>query len=110
MANHGLLIGSMSWGLLYLVLMPLDGVLIKRLVGSSGLSPWGLVLYNNVCAAGPGLVFSLILEREFLLNGVAASCTVSIMAPCALSCVAGLAISFFQLNVRKAISSTAFME
>merc|ERR1712083_362523 len=33
----------------------------------------------------------------------------NVLLPCLLSCFAGLAISFFQLNVRKAISSTAFM-
>lgn len=110
-ANQGLIVGSVSWVTLYLVLMPLDGVLIKHLVGASGLSSWGLVLYNNVCAAVPGLVFSLLLERELLLTpGLASSfCTSSVLAPCILSCFAGLAISFFQLNVRKAISSTAFM-
>merc|ERR1711904_596429 len=31
------------------------------------------------------------------------------IAPIALSCWSGLAISYFQLNVRKVISSTAFM-
>merc|ERR1712203_557312 len=112
MANQGLLVGSMAWVLLYLALMPLDGVLIKHLVGASGLSPWGLVLYNNVCAAGPGLVFSAILEKELLFTpGLASSyfTTPNVLLPCLLSCFAGLAISFFQLNVRKAISSTAFM-
>lgn len=110
-ANQGVVVDSVAWVLLYLALMPLDGVLIKHLVGSSGLSPWGLVLYNNVCAAVPGLIFSFILEHDiFLEPGQAASyCTFDVLFPCILSCFAGLAISYFQLNVRKAISSTAFM-
>jgi len=110
-ANQGLSVGSMEWVMLYLALMPLDGVLIKHLVSESCLSPWGLVLYNNLCAAGPGLVFSLILEYELLVTpGKAASyCTSSVLVPFVMSCFAGLAISFFQLNVRKVISSTAFM-
>merc|ERR1712151_1185426 len=36
-------------------------------------------------------------------------CAASVLGPCVLSCIAGLAISYFQLNVRKVISSTAFM-
>mmetsp|Transcript_80892 Transcript_80892/g.210783 ORF Transcript_80892/g.210783 Transcript_80892/m.210783 type:complete len:529 (-) Transcript_80892:106-1692(-) len=109
--NQGLLVDSVAWVVLYLVLMPLDGVLIKHLVGSSGLSPWGLVLYNNLCAALPGLFFSAILEHDILFEpGKAQSfLTFDVLFPCILSCFAGLAISYFQLNVRKAISSTAFM-
>eukprot|EP00440_Ansanella_granifera_P040929 gb/GFBE01044381.1/.p1 GENE.gb/GFBE01044381.1/~~gb/GFBE01044381.1/.p1 ORF type:complete len:387 (+),score=54.46 gb/GFBE01044381.1/:1-1161(+) len=110
--NSGLVVSSVAWVVLYLVLMPLDGVLIKHLVSASGLSPWGLVLYNNTCAVLPGLVFSFMLEmssdvsRAKMLEAIASPQTgFAVM----LSCVSGLAISYFQLNVRKAISSTAFM-
>merc|ERR1712066_392464 len=113
-ANQGLLFGSTAWVVLYLVLMPLDGVLIKQLVSASGLSPWGLVLYNNICALIPGLLFSVLLE---LANPTDASAMATLLserpilvgAPILLSCWSGLAISYFQLNVRKVISSTAFM-
>jgi len=114
MSNQGLLLGSASWVLLYLALMPLDGVLIKQLVSSSGLSPWGLVLYNNACAVVPGLLFSLVLELGHAddLSAITRSLElrpVLVGSPVLLSCWCGLAISFFQLNVRKVISSTAFM-
>lgn len=111
MANQGMVMGSLAWVLLYMALMPLDGVLIKHLVNASGLSPWGLVLYNNLCAAVPGLLFSMLLERDvFLRNGLISSLApMQVLFPVLLSCVASLAISYFQLNVRKIISSTAFM-
>mmetsp|Transcript_57453 Transcript_57453/g.166861 ORF Transcript_57453/g.166861 Transcript_57453/m.166861 type:complete len:368 (+) Transcript_57453:64-1167(+) len=114
LSNQGLLVGSASWVLLYLALMPLDGVLIKQVVSSSGLSPWGLVLYNNVCAVIPGLFFSLILELGHTPSANAmvqllSSRPALVAGPILLSCGSGLAISYFQLNVRKVISSTAFM-
>jgi len=113
-ANQGLLVDSAAWVVLYLVLMPLDGVLIKQLVSASGLSPWGLVLYNNVCALIPGLVFSLLLELgnpadSGAMMELLSQRPILVSAPIILSCWSGLAISYFQLNVRKVISSTAFM-
>mmetsp|Transcript_47810 Transcript_47810/g.120522 ORF Transcript_47810/g.120522 Transcript_47810/m.120522 type:complete len:385 (+) Transcript_47810:89-1243(+) len=113
-ANQGLLVESASWVALYLLLMPLDGVLIKQLVSASGLSPWGLVLYNNVCALIPGLLFSVLLELGSPADAgsmatLLAERPILVSAPILLSCWSGLAISYFQLNVRKVISSTAFM-
>jgi len=107
-------VGSASWVLLYLALMPLDGVLIKQLVMCSGLSPWGLVLYNNVCAAIPGAVFSVLLEvgrpaQAEAMSRLLEERPMGVGLPILLSCLTGLAISFFQLNVRRVISSTAFM-
>lgn len=110
--NRGFLVESTAWVLLYLALMPLDGVLIKHIVNESGLSPWGLVLYNNLCAAVPGLFFSIVLELcdSKTLPQIAGSLDNLLnVVPIAVSCWSGLAISFFQLNVRKTISSTAFM-
>jgi len=127
--NQGLVVHSIYWVVLYLVLMPLDawtmrslsvnegmllqdGVLIKHLVGASGLSPWGLVLYNNVCAVIPGLLFSALLEvmrektRQKMLLALGDPMAIAAIM---VSSLAGLAISYFQLNVRKVISSTAFM-
>jgi len=110
--NHGLVVDSVAWVVLYLALMPLDGVLIKHLVSASGLSPWGLVLYNNCCAVLPGLLFSAVLElssQSARSRMIAASQEGVTLFAVLLSCVSGLAISYFQLNVRKVISSTAFM-
>jgi len=111
-ANQGVVVNSVPWVVLYLVLMPLDGVLIKQLVSGSGLSPWGLVLYNNVCAVIPGFFFATLLElsresaRQRMSEAMQSPSTVCSLL---ISSFAGLAISYFQLNVRKTISSTAFM-
>lgn len=113
--NQGVIVESVAWVLLYITLMPLDGVLIKHLVQASGLSPWGLVLYNNVCAVIPGIPFSILIEmrrsetREKMLEAIAGSEGPETLFAIAMTCLSGLAISYFQLNVRKVISSTAFM-
>jgi len=78
------------------------------------LSPWGLVLYNNVCAVLPGLFFSAVLELAPVegwaaMAQIAADRPLRASFPIVVSCASGLAISYFQLNVRKVISSTAFM-
>eukprot|EP00930_Biecheleria_cincta_P095368 TRINITY_DN87330_c0_g1_i1.p1 TRINITY_DN87330_c0_g1~~TRINITY_DN87330_c0_g1_i1.p1 ORF type:complete len:405 (-),score=65.91 TRINITY_DN87330_c0_g1_i1:248-1426(-) len=110
--NQGVVVVSVAWVILYLALMPLDGVLIKHLVSASGLTPWGLVLYNNVCALLPGIFFSILIEmrksgtRDKMLQACAEHGTLFAIS---LTCLSGLAISYFQLNVRKVISSTAFM-
>lgn len=109
--NQGIMVGSVSWVVLWMLLMPLDSVLIKHLVSASELSPWGLVLYNNVCAVIPGLFFSVLLEANSskavkeISMALADSTTVVAIV---ISCWSGLAISFFQLNVRKVISASAF--
>eukprot|EP00441_Pelagodinium_beii_P047306 CAMPEP_0197621710 /NCGR_PEP_ID=MMETSP1338-20131121/2203_1 /TAXON_ID=43686 ORGANISM="Pelagodinium beii, Strain RCC1491" /NCGR_SAMPLE_ID=MMETSP1338 /ASSEMBLY_ACC=CAM_ASM_000754 /LENGTH=407 /DNA_ID=CAMNT_0043191241 /DNA_START=77 /DNA_END=1300 /DNA_ORIENTATION=+ len=111
-ANQGVVVNSVPWVILFLTLGPLDGVLIKQLVSESSLSPWGLVLYNNVCAVIPGLFFATILEisRESVRQRMSEALqSPSTVCSILLSSFAGLAISYFQLNVRKAISSTAFM-
>lgn len=112
MLNRGFVVNSVSWVVLFLALMPLDGILIKHLVSASGLSPWGLVLYNNACAALPGMLFSALLElsrditREEMWEAAQSS---EAKAAIIISSFMALAISYFQLNVRKVISSTAFM-
>jgi len=111
-ANFVLVRSSAAWAVLFLVLGPVDAVLIKHIVNASGLSPWSLVLYNNVCAVLPGIFFSLLLEfrvpenREAILGALTGS---QALMPLALSCLTGVSISYFQLNVRGVISSTAFM-
>jgi len=111
-ANKGLFMESISWVILYMVMMPVDGVLIKHLIGSMGFTPWGMVFYNNMCAALPGIFFSLTLElnsAEAWSDMFAAASKPGAAFPIFLSCMMGVSVSFFQLNVRKAISSTAFM-
>lgn len=112
--NRGITVKSQSWMLLFLVMMPVDGVLIKHLINSTKLSPWGLVLYQNLLAGGLGVLCTLCFElngpgamedlTDKLLNG-----GFSTLCPVALSCILGVSLSFFQMQVRRYISSTAFM-
>jgi len=111
--NSELSANSKVWVWLYLVLMPFDGVLIRKIVTTSGLQPWGLVLYNNTCAVLPAIIFSSALElfspseRGEMASRIAAL-PMKIAVPALLACIGSLAMSYFQLNVRRAISSTAF--
>jgi len=108
----GVQLNSMAWATIFLVTMPVDGVLIKHSISSSGLSSWGLVYYNNILAALPALAFALLFEITSWDNFYkicAAACTPSAVVAISVSCLLGIATSFFQLNTRFYISATAFM-
>merc|ERR1712187_863099 len=47
-AVGGIRLESVAWSAIYLVMMPIDGVLIKHTISASELSKWGLVYYNNL--------------------------------------------------------------
>lgn len=101
-----------SWALAYLISMSIDFVYIKHVVMTIGLNTWGLVLYNNLEAL-------MLFPLELLIMGELKKITheisdesdwysFSVMLPVALSCVFGLAISFFGFSCRRAISATGF--
>ena len=102
-----------SWAAAYLASMTVDFVYIKHVVMTIGLSTWGLVLYNNLEAL-------LLFPVELLVMGelkqiehdaaseVAAWHSLSVVVPVVLSCIFGLAISFFGFSCRRAISATGF--
>ena len=46
--DNGFKLESYFWGMIYLVSMTLESLVIKRILTSIKLTPWGLVLYNNV--------------------------------------------------------------
>lgn len=99
-----------TWAFAYLATICTEMVYIKHMVTDLGLNTWGFVLYNNL--------LSLMLSPFFWIamgeyNDIANASfppvhrTVTIIA-ITLSCVFGLAISFFGFAARKAISATAF--
>lgn len=101
-----------SWALAYLVSMSIDFVYIKHVVMTIGLNTWGLVLYNNLEAL-------LLFPLELLIMGELKKIkhdieddspwhSFSVVLPVGLSCLFGLAISFFGFSCRKAISATGF--
>lgn len=101
-----------SWALAYLVSMSIDFVYIKHVVMTIGLNTWGLVLYNNLEAL---LLFPLELlimgELKKIKHDIKEELpwhSMSVVLPVGLSCLFGLAISFFGFSCRRAISATGF--
>lgn len=101
-----------SWALAYLVSMTIDFVYIKHVVMTIGLNTWGLVLYNNLEAL---LLFPLELlimgELKKIKHEISDESdwhSFEVIFPVGLSCLFGLAISFFGFSCRRAISATGF--
>ncbi|XP_045805662.1 GDP-mannose transporter GONST3-like [Trifolium pratense] len=100
------------WAVAYLVSMTIDFVYIKHVVTTIELNTWGLVLYNNIEAL-------LLFPVELLIMGELKKIkheitdesdwySFPVVLPVALSCLFGLAISFFGFSCRRAISATGF--
>ncbi|XP_071703088.1 GDP-mannose transporter GONST3-like [Rutidosis leptorrhynchoides] len=101
-----------SWALAYLISMSIDFVYIKHVVMTIGLNTWGLVLYNNLEAL---LLFPLELlimgELKKIKHEISDETdwySFEVILPVGLSCLFGLAISFFGFSCRRAISATGF--
>ena len=101
-----------SWTLAYLVSMSIDFVYIKHVVMTIGLNTWGLVLYNNLEAL---LLFPIELlvmgELKKIKHEISDESdwySFQVVLPVGLSCLFGLAISFFGFPCRRAISATGF--
>ncbi|KAK3001351.1 hypothetical protein RJ639_021130 [Escallonia herrerae] len=101
-----------SWAVAYLISMSIDFVYIKHVVMTIGLNTWGLVLYNNLEAL---LLFPLELLVMGELKKIKHEITdesdwysFQVVLPVGLSCLFGLAISFFGFSCRRAISATGF--
>lgn len=100
------------WAVAYLVSMSIDFVYIKHVVMTIGLNTWGLVLYNNLEAL---LLFPLELlimgELKKIKHEISHESdwySFQVILPVGLSCLFGLAISFFGFSCRRAISATGF--
>ncbi|XP_022768169.1 GDP-mannose transporter GONST3-like [Durio zibethinus] len=101
-----------TWAVAYLVSMSIDFVYIKHVVMTIGLNTWGLVLYNNLEAL---LLFPLELlimgELKKIKHEISEESdwySFQVILPVGLSCLFGLAISFFGFSCRRAISATGF--
>ncbi|XP_047316139.1 GDP-mannose transporter GONST3-like [Impatiens glandulifera] len=101
-----------SWAAAYLVSMSIDFVYIKHVVMTIGLNTWGLVLYNNLEAL---LLFPIELfvmgELKKIKHEISDESdwySFEVVLPVGLSCLFGLAISFFGFSCRRAISATGF--
>ncbi|KAK1392850.1 GDP-mannose transporter GONST3 [Heracleum sosnowskyi] len=112
MTDYQFTLMAYSWALAYLISMSIDFVYIKHVVMTIGLNTWGLVLYNNLEAL---LLFPLELlvmgELKKIKHEISDESdwhTFQVVLPVGLSCLFGLAISFFGFSCRKAISATGF--
>ncbi|CAF2162764.1 GDP-mannose transporter GONST3-like [Brassica napus] len=112
LTDYQFTITAYSWAIAYLVSMSIDLVYIKHVVTTIGLNTWGLVLYNNLEAL---LLFPLELvimgELQKLRHGSTEKpdwYTFPVVFPVGLSCLFGLAISFFGFSCRRGISATGF--
>ena len=88
-------------------------VYIKHMVTNLGLNTWGFVLYNNLLSLMMAPVFWFITgEYSEVFKALSSNAgnwfDSTAFFAVALSCVFGLAISFFGFATRKAISATAF--
>lgn len=101
-----------SWAVAYLLSMTIDFVYIKHVVMTVGLNTWGLVLYKNLEALMLFPVELLIMgELKKIKHEIADKSdwySFDVVFPVALSCLFGLAISFFGFSCRRAISATGF--
>ncbi|KAL0701930.1 hypothetical protein Bca4012_058052 [Brassica carinata] len=112
LTDYQFTIAAYSWAVAYLVSMTIDFVYIKHVVMTIGLNTWGLVLYNNLEAL---LLFPLELlimgELKKIKHEISEESdwySFQVMLPVGLSCLFGLAISFFGFSCRRAISATGF--
>ncbi|KAL8126240.1 GDP-mannose transporter GONST3-like [Apium graveolens] len=112
MTDYQFTLMAYSWALAYLISMSIDFVYIKHVVMTIGLNTWGLVLYNNLEAL---LLFPLELlvmgELKKIKHEISDESdwhSSQVLLPVGLSCLFGLAISFFGFSCRKAISATGF--
>ncbi|KAM7254663.1 hypothetical protein ACFE04_019904 [Oxalis oulophora] len=112
LTDYQFTLAAYSWAVAYLISMSIDFVYIKHVVMTIGLNTWGLVLYNNLEAL---LLFPLELlimgELKKIKHEISEESdwySFEVILPVGLSCLFGLAISFFGFSCRRAISATGF--
>lgn len=110
-SNFMMVATGVKWIIIYVITMPVDAVLIKQALNDVKLPPWSMAFYNNflgVCsfplAALCAGEFSVFQPQTYI-----AAVSPQAALPLSVACLAGVAISFFQMNVRNAITATAFM-
>ncbi|EFJ21625.1 hypothetical protein SELMODRAFT_417508 [Selaginella moellendorffii] len=99
-----------SWAAAYLVTITTEMVYIKHMVTNLGLNTWGFVYYNNLLSLAMAPFFWIVTGEYSEVARASWESLFQFQAvfSVALSCVFGLAISFFGFAARKAISATAF--
>ncbi|KAL3524156.1 hypothetical protein ACH5RR_016990 [Cinchona calisaya] len=112
MTDYQFTVTAYTWAFAYLVSMSIDFVYIKHVVMTIGLNTWGLVLYNNLEALILFPVELLVMgELKKIKDEISDESdwySFQVVLPVGLSCLFGLAISFFGFSCRRTISATGF--
>jgi len=97
-----------SWALAYLIVITFDMIYIKHVVMHIGLPTWGLVYYNNLMAflLSPPVLYGMGEFQAVVAQGSEAWWLQ--LPSILLSCLFGVAISYFGFACRQALSPTAF--
>jgi multidrug transporter EmrE-like cation transporter len=97
-----------SWAFAYLIVITFDMIYIKHVVMHIGLPTWGLVYYNNLTAflLSPPVLYGMGEFRDVVAQDSEAWWLQ--LPPILLSCLFGVAISYFGFACRQALSPTAF--
>jgi len=110
-ADKGFNLTAYFWGFAYVVSMVVDTVLVKKVVTDVELTPWGLVLYNNIIASSLYPLFAFVTgelpqisQALDELTDTTSNAGMSVL----VSCIFGISISYFGLNARKMLQATAF--
>lgn len=112
--DSGFTLTAYSWAFAYLITIVTEMVYIKHMVTNLGLNTWGFVLYNNLLSLMLAPVFWILTGEYGEVFSAARNAGMSGLSrydsifAVGLSCVFGLAISFFGFAARKAVSATAF--
>lgn len=112
--DSGFTLTAYSWAFAYLITITTEMVYIKHMVSNLGLNTWGFVIYNNLLSLMMAPVFWLLTgEYAEVISAATDAGTSGLLKldtifAVGLSCVFGLAISFFGFAARKAVSATAF--
>lgn len=100
---------AIAWALVFLAIMPIDSLLVKKALTDIEFETWGRVYYQNLLALMMYLPMSLLtgeMSEALQLGSIASE--PDVLLPLAVTCVLGLSISFFQLNLRNVIRATTF--
>ncbi|XP_024356955.1 GDP-fucose transporter 1 [Physcomitrium patens] len=99
-----------SWAVIYLVVICTEMVYVKKMVTDIELNTWGFVFYNNLISLLLSPIFWVLMGeyKMFMVGGPALEDGLISFFAVGVSCLFGVAISFFGFAARKAISATAF--
>jgi GDP-mannose transporter len=99
-------VNAYGWVAVWYACFAFDAVYIKKIVDKTDLNVWTLSYYQNALAAPTMFAFTTVNGE---LTGASAHVwTLSAVVIVALSCVAGMIMSWASMNLRGLVSATTF--